>query len=144
MTIESPDTLITMTQIAAYGNVTRQAVYTAIRKKKLKAAKKKGIWWITKADFDEYRAGKYLREDVKWNGERIHDLEQGHLSVAHVCKIISAMIKMKYPRQRLYYLIRRGDVRAARKGGTWVIMKADAIALYEAEFGANKDQMRFA
>ena len=89
---------------------------------------------------DEYRLNKYNVAKRKVEGELIFSLEHGYYSVLHVAKTLSAMLGHPYNAQHVYYLIRRGEVPAQRKGGCWVIMREDAIALYEKERGKFKHQ----
>jgi len=135
------DVMYTLDECGQYGNVTRQAVYLAIRKKKLKAKKVKGRWWISKKEYDIYRLNKFNRDTFKHNGEYIYDMEQGHFSVQQVCKIFTCTLKRPYSQQRLYYLLRSGKIRGFRKGAAWVIAKDDAVVLLDQLRGVNDKQM---
>jgi predicted DNA-binding protein YlxM (UPF0122 family) len=150
--IESENEFYSLNEAAQDAKITRQGVYIAIRKGGLKATKtkeptkysKRGQWVIKKADLDEYRANKYNRDKRKVEGESLFDLDRGYFSVNHVAKIMGKMLNHRVPTAHIYYMIRKGDLRAYKKGGAWVIKKEDAIALYEKESGNTKEQMRFA
>jgi excisionase family DNA binding protein len=131
--IEKVQEYLTLTEAAEYSHVTRQAVYVAIRKGKLQARKKGRKWLMTKEEIDAYRAIKYDPDRRRYQGQEVFDFEKGYFSVTHVSKIISASLGRPYGRQRVYYLIRSGELKAARKGHAWVIHKIDAMALLEKE-----------
>ena len=123
----------TLQKAANYAHVTRQAIYVALRKKELKGHKVNDRWRISKNQMDEYRLNKYNVDKRKVEGEPIFSLEHGYYSVLHVAKTLSSMLGHPYNAQHVYYLIRRGEIDAQRKGGCWVITREDAIALYEKE-----------
>ena len=62
---ESQDTagkrVVSITEAAKINNVTRQAIYVAIKQKKLKASKDAARWTIDLRDLDDYRKQKYSR-----------------------------------------------------------------------------------
>jgi excisionase family DNA binding protein len=129
--------ILTMTQAADYARVGRQAVYRAIKSGRLKAKLVNKRYQIATDDIDSYRANKYSREGN-------YDIAGGYYSVTHVCKALSDTLKIAYPMNRLYYLLRTGILKGNKKGGIWVIEKEAAMALYEAESGRDKNQTRFA
>jgi len=133
---ELPDDFLSLAEAAEYAHVTRQAIYVAIRKRGLPAVKKNRQWCISRKDLDEYRANKYNRDKRKFNDEFIFDMEKGHFSVQQVCKVISATLKRPYSLQHIYYLMRRGKLKAFRMGAAWVIAKDDAVDLLEKERNA--------
>lgn len=141
---EPPEKFFSLSQAAAYMHIERQAVYSAIRKGKLKSQLVNRRHIITRKDVDDYRANKYNRDCRVMDGEPVFDLEKGFLSVNHVAKTIAAMLRRPYPTQRIYYLIRRGEMKAFKKGGSWVITKEDAKALYEKEIQQDRRQLTFA
>jgi excisionase family DNA binding protein len=50
--------VVSITEAARINNVTRQAIYVAIKQKKLKASKDSTRWTIHLDDLDEYRKNK--------------------------------------------------------------------------------------
>lgn len=131
----------TLQEAADYSHVTKQAVYIALRKGKIKADKDGRKWKISKADLNAYRANKYNRDERIYNGEMVFDMEKGHFSVHQVSKVISSTLGHAYPPQKIYYFIRTGRLKAFRKGPAWVIAKEDAIGLLEREQRKNIKQM---
>ena len=129
------DTFYSLKEAASYAHVTRQAIYIAIRKKRLIAVKPKGQWVVSKSDLDDYRLSKYNRDLKKDEDGYIFDIEKGYFSVPQVCKVISASIGRPYPIQHIYYLLRRGKLKALRRGVSWVIHRDDAIELLRKETG---------
>jgi excisionase family DNA binding protein len=132
---------MTINQAADYSHVSEQAVYVAIRKGKMVAKKENGKWLVTKKDLDEYRLNKYNRDNRMFNGERVFDADKGFFSVQQVSTVISHEIKRHFPMQHIYYLLRRGDLKAFRKGAAWVIAKEDAISLLEKVLEENRRQI---
>jgi len=122
-----------LSQAARYCHVKRQAIYLAIKKKKLNATKINGRWLIILRDLEEYRKNKYNRDLRKVNGEMVYNLEKGHYSVTQVAKVISDQMGIKYSRQRIYFLIRSGQLKAFRKGTAWIVEKEDAAFLLKTE-----------
>lgn len=134
-----------LAEAAQYSHVTRQAIYVAIRGKKLKAVKKNRQWCISRKDIDDYRLNKYNRDLRKYNDQYIFDVEKGYFSVQQVCKIISSTLKKPYNLQHIYYLLRSGQLRASRKGAAWVVSKEAIVELLDKEMGLDhKNQLRFA
>jgi hypothetical protein len=127
------DKVMRLSQIAEYGHVTRQAIYKAITLKCLKAIKKGKYWQIKLSDYEEYRADRHNPSNRKFEGELVFDLSKGHYSLQQVCKVFSVTLNRAYNLQHLYYLIRRGELKAYKTGYSWVIKKDDAIALLEKE-----------
>jgi excisionase family DNA binding protein len=61
---------VTLSEAAKINNVTRQAIYVAIKQKKLRAYKNPTRWIIDLDDLDDYRKMKYSRTKSVHNGER--------------------------------------------------------------------------
>lgn len=124
--------MIRICEAAAYAHITPQAIYAAIAKDRLEAFRVGKIWYIKKADFDAYRLSKYCRDLSKdKNGALIFDMEKGEFSVQQVAKIVASEVGIPYNIYRIYYLLKRGELRASRKGNAWVIPKAEAQRLLE-------------
>jgi hypothetical protein len=135
-----------LSQAAKYGRVTRQAVFLAIKKGSLRAEKKlikgKVQWTITQEDLDDYRAGKNCCEKRQYEGCKLYDIKNNRWSVLHASKAISHMLGRSFPAHRIYYLIRKGEVRVAKYGCSIVISEAAVMDLYEKEKA--KEAQRFA
>jgi len=64
---------------------------------------------------DSYLQNKFSREDALFNGEKIFDIDKGQLNVLMVAKLLKVMP------QRVYYMLRRGDMPFEKKGQYIVI-----------------------
>jgi len=111
--------LVSITEAAKINNVTRQAIYVAIKQNKLKASKDSTRWTIDLDDLEDYRRQKYSRTKSMYNGELLFDNKQGFYSVNQVAK------QLNVPAQKIYYATRVGLLKASRKGAAWVIHQND-------------------
>lgn len=107
--------VVSITEAAKINNVTRQAIYVAIKLKKLKAHKETTRWTIHMDDLETYRQSKYSRTKSTWNGELLFDNNKGYYSVNQVAKLLNV------PAQKIYYATRVGMLKASRRGAAWVI-----------------------
>lgn len=111
--------LVSITEAAKLNQVTRQAIYVAIKLNKLKASKETTRWTIHLDDLEAYRKQKYSRSKSMFKGELVFDNEKGFHSVNQVAKML------KVPAQKIYYATRIGQLKAQRKGAAWVIHNDD-------------------
>lgn len=111
--------LLSITEAAKLNNVTRQAIYVAIKLNKLKACKETTRWAIHLDDLEDYRKQKYSRTRSMHNGELIFDSTKGYYSVNQSARMLSV------PAQKIYYATRIGALKAHRKGAAWVIHEND-------------------
>ncbi|NGX37838.1 MAG: hypothetical protein K1000chlam2_01001 [Chlamydiae bacterium] len=107
--------LVSITEAAKINNVTRQAIYVAIKQNKLKATKYTTRWTIDLEDLEEYRRQKYSRTKSMYDGELLFDNKKGYYSVNQSAKLLGV------PAQKIYYATRVGLLKATRKGAAWVI-----------------------
>lgn len=119
--------LVSITEAAKINNVTRQAIYVAIKQNKLKATKHTTRWTIDLEDLEEYRRQKYSRTKSMFDGELLFDNKKGYYSVNQAAKMLSV------PAQKIYYATRVGLLKASRKGAAWVIHQDD-IKLYRENY----------
>ncbi|WP_201456707.1 helix-turn-helix domain-containing protein [Chlamydia sp. 17-3921] len=117
---------VSITQAAKLHNVTRQAIYVAIKQKKLKASKSTR-WEINLKDLEEYKQNRYSRKKSLYQGELIFDNDKGCYSVSQVAEILGV------PVQKIYYATRIGTMRGERKGAAWVIQVSE-IERYKSEY----------
>lgn len=110
---------VTLSEAAKINNVTRQAIYVAIKQKKLRAYKNPTRWIIDTEDLDHYRKLKYSRTKSMHNGELIFDNKKGFFSIQQASKILNV------PYQKIYYATRIGLLKATRKGSAWVVHMDD-------------------
>lgn len=119
--------VVSITEAAKINNVTRQAIYVAIKQKKLKASKDSTRWTIDLTDLEEYRKHKYSRTKSMFNGELLFDNTKGYFSVNQVAKMLNV------PAQKIYYATRVGLMKATRKGAAWVI-HANEVKSYQENY----------
>lgn len=111
--------VVSITEAAKLNNVTRQAIYVAIKLNKLKATKETTRWTISLDDLEAYRKQKYSRTKSFYNGELLFDNSKGFYSVNQVARLLNV------PAQKIYYATRIGLLKAHRKGAAWVIHNDD-------------------
>jgi excisionase family DNA binding protein len=111
--------VVSITEAARINNVTRQAIYVAIKLKKLRAKKETTRWTIHLDDLEEYRKNKYSRTKSVFDGELLFDNGRGYYSVNQVAELLNV------PAQKIYYATRVGMLKAHRKGAAWVIHNQD-------------------
>ena len=124
---------VTLSEAAKINNVTRQAIYVAIKQKKLKASKDATRWTIHLDDLESYRRQKYSRTKSMFNGELLFDNHKGFYSINQVAKMLGV------PAQKIYYATRVGLMKAHRKGAAWVIHTGD-LKLYQETYLNQKSQ----
>ncbi len=124
----------TLREAARKYHVTNQAIYVAIRKKKLKAYKDKDRWYINVSDLDDYQAYKYSRERSIYNGESLYKAEEKEISVRQCAKLFGVN------EQHIYYLVRTHKISYVKRGSA-VILKYDECMK---QFGENSKQIKFA
>jgi excisionase family DNA binding protein len=123
--------VVTITEAAKINNVTRQAIYVAIKQKKLKASKDATRWTIALEDLEDYRKQKYSRSKSMYNGELLFDNHKGYYSINQVAKMLNV------PAQKIYYATRVGLMKAIRKGAAWVIHLSD-VKQYQESYLSKK------
>ncbi len=133
MNIDSCQTFRSLKEASKHAKVSRQAIFYAIQKGRLKAEKKGKCWTISRQDLNNYRANKYTYDYKKVNNVHLFDAEKGFFSIQQVAKVIGDALSGPYPRGRIYYLIRRNQLDAEKVGKSWVITKKNAVALMESE-----------
>ncbi len=121
MTIIDEKKVVSITEAARLNQVTRQAIYVAIKMSKLKAYKNTTRWEIDLEDLEEYRKNKYSRTKSTFDGELLFDNAKGYFSVNQVARMLNV------PAQKIYYATRVGLLKATRKGAAWVIHSESVI-----------------
>ena len=125
--------VVSITEAAKINNVTRQAIYVAIKQKKLKASKDATRWTIDLEDLENYRKQKYSRTKSMFNGELLFDNHKGFYSINQVAKMLNV------PAQKIYYATRVGLMKAHRKGAAWVV-HANDLKQYQEVYLSKKAQ----
>ena len=134
-TKERESNVVSITEAARINNVTRQAIYVAIKLNKLRAKKETTRWTIHLDDLEEYRKNKYSRMKSIHNGELIFNNTKGYYSVNQVASMLNV------PAQKIYYATRVGMLNAHRKGAAWVI-HMDDIQQYREKFLTKKSKRK--
>lgn len=111
---EEQQKVMSITQAAKLYKITRQAIYVAIKHKKLKASKTTR-WVINIQDLEEYRRTRYSRAKSLYNGELLFDNAKGWFSVRQTANILNV------PIQKIYYATRTRSLIGIRKGAAWVV-----------------------
>ena len=119
--------LVTLSEAAKINDVTRQAIYVAIKQKKLRAYKNPTRWVIDIDDLEQYRNMKYSRAKSMHEGELIFDNKKGFFSIQQASEMIDV------PYQKIYYATRIGLLKAIRKGSAWVV-HLDDLKKYQQEY----------
>lgn len=123
---------VSIAEAAEINQVTRQAIYVAIKLNKLKASKETNRWTIHLDDLEQYKKERYSRAKSRYNGELIYDPVKGFYSIGQVAKMLGV------PVQKIYYLTRIKRLKAQRKGTAWVIHESDIREYQQSE--SNKTQ----
>lgn len=132
------DEIMNLREAADYAHITRGAIYMTVRNKLVKSHKIKNKLYIRKSDLDEYRLSKFNGDARKHQGQYIFDIEEGRLSIHQIVKLY------KIPKQHLYYILRRGYIKAHRVGAAWLIMKEDIEDYILRKTEKDTQQLRFA
>ena len=119
--------LVSITEAARLNNVTRQAIYVAIKQKKLRATKDATRWSIHVDDLNDYKRNKYSRTKSTFEGELLFDNQKGYYSVNQAAKLLGV------PAQKIYYATRSKLLKASRKGAAWVV-HIDDIRTYQESY----------
>lgn len=112
--------VVSISEAAEINDVTRQAIYVAIKLNKLKAKKESTRWTIDLEDLEAYRKQKYSRSKSTFNGELLYDHNKGHYSINQIASML------KVPNQKIYYATRAGHLKASRRGTAWIVHVDDA------------------
>lgn len=120
------ESYVTVSEAARIKKVTRQAIYLAIREKKLKAYRHGDTWKVFLLDLVEYDRQRYSRVKSVFEGELKFDASKGLISIERASQMAGV------PRQKLYYAIRTGLLKATRKGSAYVVQVDDLLEYQDA------------
>jgi len=129
---ELENELLSLTAAAQYAKVQRQAFWLALEKGRLKAVGKHVVkgrrqWMFKKSDIDEYRKTKYDRQYSVHNGDLKFCPEKNRWSVGQVSKYMSV------PANRIYYLVRSGQLKSYRVGTAIILKKEDFVPVLSSD-----------
>lgn len=117
--------LLTINEAARMSQVTRQAIYVAIKQKKLRAFKQTARWNIHLDDLEDYRLLRYSRSHSVYKGDLLFDNMQGFYSIAQTAQMLHMSA------QRIYHAARVKQLKAGRKGAAWIIHIDDIRKFHE-------------
>ena len=127
---EFTEPMLTMSQAAKKKGITRQAIFFAIKMKRLNARKENNTWLISDRDLEDYFDHKYSRSNSRKEGELIFDKSKGFYSISEAAKFLGKNTN------HIYYLVRMGKLKTHRQGSAIVIQDTE---LYNyADFVAKK------
>lgn len=107
--------MFTVSQCAKKNGVTRQAIFFAIKMKRLNASQESGTWLISDSALKEYSQSKYSRSKSRKEGELIFDKNKGYYSISDAAKLLGKNTN------HIYYLVRMGKLKIHRQGSAIVI-----------------------
>ncbi|MFI0477791.1 MAG: helix-turn-helix domain-containing protein [Candidatus Rhabdochlamydia sp.] len=111
--------LLTISQAAKKHGVTRQAIFFAIKMKRLNATKENDTWLLSEKDLKEYSKNKYCRSNSRKEGELIFDKSKGYYSITEAAKFLGKNTN------HIYYLVRMGTLKSHRQGASIVIQDVE-------------------
>lgn len=109
---------LSINEAANFENISRQAIYVAIREGRINAQKNGGRWIISWDNLHEYRRHRYDRTKSKFNNQLIFDKEKGLYSATEAAYLLDR------PVQHVYYACRDGKIKFQKTGhkdSIWVI-----------------------
>ncbi len=122
---EPPEPLFTMAQAAKKNGVTRQAIFFAIKMKRLNARRENNTWLVSGKDLKDYVENKYSRQASKKQGQLVFDKSKGFYSIGEAAKFLNKSTN------QVYYLVRMGKIKTHRQGGAIVIHKEELYKICE-------------
>jgi len=126
---------LSLKQAANYFPCTKQALYMAIRQRRLSAKKKRGEWIINQETLDEYKQNRWNRRLSRHNGKLIFDKRKGLYSAHEVAHILNCGV------QHIYYALRSYKLKSHKIKSAWVI-HVDDIMQYKDEMKLGKKPNR--
>jgi hypothetical protein len=116
---EFAEPLLTVSQASKKNGVTRQAIFFAIKMKRLNAKKYNGTFLIAEKDLEEYTKTRYTRAKSRKNNELIFDKSKGFFSIGEAAKFLNKNYN------QIYYLVRMGILKSHRQGSAIVIQDTE-------------------
>jgi hypothetical protein len=121
------ESYVSVNEAARIKKVTRQAIYLAIRLKRLKAYtdgnKKLKVFLLDLEAYDERKFSRLYHSTI--DGERVFDDEKGLFSVDTASKLVNIN------QQRIYYAIRKGKLKAHKRKAAWVVHVNDLLEYHK-------------
>jgi len=120
--MEKNKNTLSMRQAAILSKCTVSAISALIKKKRLRAEKDNGQWWIQKEDLFDFWQTKYSRSHSRFEGELLFDKKKGEYSASEAAKEVRINV------QRMYHFLRTGKVPFKKRGSAYVIHIQDILA----------------
>ena len=117
---DSGEDLIRIGEAARRLDLTRHAIMMQIQNGSIPSRRIGFLWHVKWTDVMEWRKDLYSRlrkKDSK--GTLVFDLKEGRYNTK------SAAAYLHVPTQKIYYLIRSGQLPAKRHGGEYILLKED-------------------
>jgi len=112
-------------EAAEYLKIRLPSLYAAVFVRRLKGIKIAHYSFFLRKNLDEYKLSKFNRDNIRYEGELLFDLEKGRYSVLQVAKILSEELKRPVPITHVYDWLWKGQLKGRRIGSRWVILKED-------------------
>lgn len=111
MTLE----LITVQQACKMLGIEKQALYLALKHKRIAASKVNGHWVIQRYAVEDYKDSRYKHTTRKINGKPVFDNAKGLYSLRQLAELIHV------PYLKIYYQIACKKIPHNRQGASYVI-----------------------
>lgn len=123
---------MTITEAAKVRNVTRQAIYLAIKEGRLKVIKRGKLQKVKLESLIELEKTRYVRAAKVFQGEDLYSDKKGIISPPKASKLTGLST------QAIYNGIYSGKLKAIRKGRAWIILVKDLISFQSYYLNRNK------
>lgn len=120
---EITEPMLTISQAAKKNGITRQAIFFAIKMKRLTAKRINDTWLVSESDLKEYAESKYSRSKSRNEGDLIFDKSKGFYSISEAAKYLGKNTN------HIYYLVRMGKLQSHRQG-TAIVIKDTELYKY--------------
>lgn len=115
--------MMSISDVCKIHHITRQAIFVAIKNKRLKAKKTGGQWRLEYDELEKYLATKYDRMHSKYDGELLYNPKIGEISVKQATNLLGL------GKHQIYHAIRTYRLPHTRKGAAY-ILKIDDVKNY--------------
>lgn len=114
---------MTITEAAKVRNVTRQAIYLAIKEGRLKVIKRGKLQKVKLESLIDLEKTRYVRAAKVFQGEDLYSDKKGVISPPKAAKLMNVGVSV------VYNAIYSGKLKATKKGRSWIIYAKDLIPL---------------
>lgn len=109
--------IINLKEACEVSGTSKQNLYVAIKKGRIKAWKKEGSnrLELHRDDLERYLKNKFKRSDSRFEGKLRWDKKKGEFSVGQAAEFLGV------PANMLYYFLRTGQMAYTKKGCSYVL-----------------------